>query len=837
MVQEWVLFRNSIRRRTPWLFLGLILLGLPPAQVSAFEWQGRLGRLTREFEEGDASAKRRVLRRLTSYPLDAIKGMLLSGLRNDDPLVRMEAAVAAGHTQLREAVPVLLDWLDDADPDLRRLAVKSLGGIADPRTTQPLIRALGDKSAAVRSAAAYALSQIGGAETIVPLLSRLDDEDEEVRGTTVRALAKLKDPRSVVPLIGRSRDESLVVRQAVMHALGDLGDPRGTAALVQALADPTPVQLAAIAALSRVQSARGATALIPLTRHNDYQIARASIASLGAYSGKQAAQSTDAIIAALASDAASETASAVLVRSALINPETTPRLIAEFSRTTNHRVTTALANIASEIMAVSGADDRWTAPILKALGNRGSPIVLLNAAARTGSKDGLIALFDWLNSDKSAIQRKAIEAIALHMQLHGKDGRAADPLLATLGNVHPENRVPLVTLIGRVGAKRALPTLRPLLESEDSNLRSAALQAIGRIGAEEGGPAVQELIDDEDGRTRFEAGLALGRSASPEILAWLASRVENRKPIDRHAHLVAVGEGLKRLSERGELTPELEKATTRMLTKVVGGSDDQLVARGLDATAHLPEGSALAVISQALKEGRGLARTHAIRMLAFHPSGVQLLESSLSDRHLATFSAAALGEHGTAEMFETLATQDGPPWPFRLAVSFAALRMAKRGVLGDKQGALVCKLLDTQEPFQQANALLALSAANITTCKSHDPDTYRQAQYSPRVRAAALRWKASLGSGDSWRSACNTTDAATKAVCASPKLSSDTDTADVYAFDPSGRSAFSDKWVGLALSDGSVLVTRSDPNAHLSVPGVPKGSMTLINPFTQTLGP
>src|SRR3954452_18644712 len=87
-----------------------------------FDWPGQVYRLERELAHADPAQRRDLIRRLAQFPAAEGKEAGLHALEDDDAGARIEAAAVAGRVRLREAVPILLDWLDDKEADTRRAA-------------------------------------------------------------------------------------------------------------------------------------------------------------------------------------------------------------------------------------------------------------------------------------------------------------------------------------------------------------------------------------------------------------------------------------------------------------------------------------------------------------------------------------------------------------------------------------------------------------------------------------------------------------------------------------------------------------------------------------------
>ena len=158
-------------------------------------------------------------------------------LRDKDPQVRGEAALALGKIRHPKAVKVLVRALKDKSFVVRRNAARALGEIRSRKAVDALIKALGDKDWQVRSAAAWALGEIRDPKAVIPLTKRLRDRDKDVVVKTVDALRALGDPRAVKALVDILKEKG-EIRYKAVWALGEIGDPTALEPVVKALKDP-----------------------------------------------------------------------------------------------------------------------------------------------------------------------------------------------------------------------------------------------------------------------------------------------------------------------------------------------------------------------------------------------------------------------------------------------------------------------------------------------------------------------------------------------------------------------------------------------------------------------
>ena len=141
----------------------------------------------------------------------------------------VRCSLAEGLSGDRDAVPVLIEVLQDGSEWVREAAAKALANTRDPRAFKPLMAALDDPEEIVRGASALALAALGDGAA-VPALSRILNSGDSpyVRRRVVWALSFFDHP-DVPELLSRSlQDEDPHVRETAAEALEALGrnEPR-----------------------------------------------------------------------------------------------------------------------------------------------------------------------------------------------------------------------------------------------------------------------------------------------------------------------------------------------------------------------------------------------------------------------------------------------------------------------------------------------------------------------------------------------------------------------------------------------------------------------------------
>jgi len=179
------------------------------------------------------------IRALARHGEQNVVDELLAFLKHKKMKIRRHAMEALGRVGEPEAVPALIDELaDPASRELRHYAVRALERIGDPSATEPVASLLEEPSYGLRVLAARALRSIDNKGDAIPdLIQALQDDHWLVRVTAAETLGALKATDAVDPLIDALQDSNSSVRAAAAGALKQIGANRAREALVDVLAD------------------------------------------------------------------------------------------------------------------------------------------------------------------------------------------------------------------------------------------------------------------------------------------------------------------------------------------------------------------------------------------------------------------------------------------------------------------------------------------------------------------------------------------------------------------------------------------------------------------------
>jgi HEAT repeat protein len=217
---------------------------------------------------------------------------LISSLQDADASVRVLAVMALAKIGDGRAAEPLVSALQDTDELVQMTVWAALVDMGKP-AVGPLINALRDINPDVQRNAALALGELGDDGAVVPLIEALMDVHYPARGAVTKALGQIGDPQAVESLIMALRDHDILVRRRAATALGQIGDARAVEPLVQALNTDYDhiVRHSAIIALNSIVKKQADEALYRLIddlRQSNLKVRASAIVALGWLGDKRA---------------------------------------------------------------------------------------------------------------------------------------------------------------------------------------------------------------------------------------------------------------------------------------------------------------------------------------------------------------------------------------------------------------------------------------------------------------------------------------------------------------------------------------------------------------------
>jgi HEAT repeat protein len=413
------------------------------------------------LEDADPGVRLRILSAISEAGPAAMPG-LIEALSNDKAaywacLVLRELGPAG-----KDAVPALIDRLEDPRPEIRReavLALATMDSAAEP-AVEPIAALLEDEQ--VATAATYALTRIGripsNAEKIIR--RNVSSQDALLSTTSLWALAKVHPEDAALRrdatrrLITRLKDQDPFVRVQAARALSALPPaPEITASIWQEAiqdADETTIRYA-LDALAQL----GAPAVPRLIAALEHEDLRLEVLYVLTRIGPAAAPATEAL-AKLVADPSEQVAHEAVLALAAIGPgakQAVPDLLAQLEKgedANSPAIVYALGKIDPSAASVQPA-------LIKAL-NSDDPYLSLAGAWALAQAD----------PPSEEIAAKAVPVLAAGLKLSFPVARqSAAEALSHFG--------PL--------AKTAVPALEAALEDEEPAVRDAAKQALAAIAA------------------------------------------------------------------------------------------------------------------------------------------------------------------------------------------------------------------------------------------------------------------------------------------------------------------------------------------------------------------
>ena len=441
---------------------------------------------------------------------DAATGSLLAALNDESVDVRAAAAGALGDVGDARAAPALLQGLDDLHPEVRKASAEALGALGDAAAVDPLIGALDDPNAGVREAAAGSLGELGDASAVSALTIALRDGEADVREAAAESLGQLDDRRAIAPLSRALEDPSPDVRRSAAIALGAIGDRRAVEPLIDALDDREAlVRQAAANALGAIADPRAADALTEALDDPDGGVQHAAALALGALGD-------DRGIAALAEELRSpdaDTREGAAEALGSIGGEDALGALAGAALDPNPDVRETAADFLSAF-----PNDEAVGSLTDLLGDvdEGVRETAAESLGELGSSEAVPELVDALQTDGDAVQAAAADALG-----EIGDVTSVEALAGALSDASPEVQAAAAEALGEIGDASAVDDLLQALESGSSETAAAAAGALEQITGLDGG---------WDGLSQLENGALVSTASGLGLVAGTTTGQAARGP-------------------------------------------------------------------------------------------------------------------------------------------------------------------------------------------------------------------------------------------------------------------------------------------------------------------
>jgi HEAT repeat protein len=410
---------------------------------------------------------------------------------------RAVAAERLGVIGSSRAVPVLLRVIGnvkDEDQDVRGAALRAIGRIGDQAALPALIEALEFPDASLPPRIAEIIVGFGHA-AVRPLVSELRNVASDVRRMwAAEILGWLGDPKAAVPLIEALGDINPEVRAKAAGSLGKLKESRAVDRLLEMiLSDPIPFVRTRVAhTLGTIGHPKVVDHLIHVLKDPEWWVRIRAIEALEQI-GKA---SSAALIVALEDEDAE----------------------------VRHRAATALERMGYVQESIERMESEGYRPdlsrILLLIGKSGVIEVLLAMLPRVqdAGRNFLVRLLGDIGNPES--------------------GPILTELLAKCEE--PRLRSRLVTSLGKIGFREAMPAILDCLSDPDEWVRQASVEALSVLAPDEHAEKVLHLLKDPVPTTRVAACRLIASMKQERFLSTITDLLMDPAPEVRREALRAV---------------------------------------------------------------------------------------------------------------------------------------------------------------------------------------------------------------------------------------------------------------------------------------------------------
>ncbi|MBD1826018.1 HEAT repeat domain-containing protein [Microcoleus vaginatus GB1-A2] len=429
-------------------------------------------RLLELVEDSDSDVRWRVADALGNIGSEVAISRLLELVEHSDSDVRWSVADALGNIGSEVAISRLLKLVEDSDYDVRWSVADSLGKIGDQAAIEGWLKLVKDSNYSLRSRAADALGKMGNKAAIKGLLKLVKHSDYDVRWSAAEALGKMGNKAAIERFLKLVENSDSDVRRRAANTLGNIADKTAIEGLLKLLENSdSDVRSSAADALGNIGDKAAIKGLLKLLEDSDSDVRWSAADALGNIGDKAAIKG---LLKVLVEDSDSD------VRSSAAN---------------------ALGKICDKaeieelLKLVKHSDYDVRTSVAEALG-------------KIGGQAAIKRLLELVKDSYYYVRGKAAEAL-------GKIGNKAaiDGLLELVKDSNYDVRWRAAEALGKIGDEVAIPGLLKLVKDSDYYTRGKAAEALGKIGDEAAIKGLLKLLEDSNSGVRWSAADALGNIA------------------------------------------------------------------------------------------------------------------------------------------------------------------------------------------------------------------------------------------------------------------------------------------------------------------------------------
>jgi HEAT repeat protein len=462
---------------------------------------------------------------------DAIPG-LLELVEDSDSDVRSSAVSALGAIGSEVAISGLLKLLEDSEYDVRWSVEEGLGNICDKAAIEGLLkRELVEGSEYdVRWSAAEALGKMGNKPAIEGFLKLVEDSDSDVRRRAADALGNIGDKAAIEGLLKLVEHSEYYVRSSAAEALGNIGDKAAIKGLLKLVEDSNShVRSSAAEALGNIGDKAAIEGLLKLVKDSNFHVRLSAAQALGKMGNKAAIKGLLKLVEDSNSHVRSSAAHALGNIGDKAAIEGLLKLVQDSEYYVRSSAAQALGKICNKA-AIKG--------LLKLVEDSNSHVRLsaAHALGNIGDKAAIEELLKLVQDSDFYTRGNAAEALG-----NIGDKAAIEELLKLLKDSDFYTRWRAAEALGNIGDKAAIEGLLKLVEHSDFYTRGKVADALGKIGDKAAIPRLVKLVEDSNSHVRRRAADALcniAKQHTEEVAPYLRrlltlSRSESGKEVHR----------------------------------------------------------------------------------------------------------------------------------------------------------------------------------------------------------------------------------------------------------------------------------------------------------------
>ncbi|MEG4583348.1 HEAT repeat domain-containing protein [Microcoleus sp. MON1_C5] len=457
-------------------------------------------RLLELVEDSDSDVRWRVADALGNIGSEVAISRLLELVEHSDSEVRWSVADALGNIGSEVAISRLLKLVEDSDYDVRWSGADSLGKIGDQAAIEGWLKLVKDSNYSLRSRAADALGKMGNKAAFKELLKLVKNSDYDVRWSAAEALGKMGNKAAIKELLKLVKNSDSDVRRRAANTLGNIRDKAAIEGLLKLVEhSDSDVRWSAADALGNIRDKAAIKGLLKLVGDSDSDVRWSAANALGNIGDKAAIKGLLKLVEDSDSDVRSSAAEA---------------LCKIYDK----------AEIEELLKLVKHSDYDVRKSVAEALG-------------KIGGQAAIKELLKLVKDSYYYVRGKAAEAL-------GKigDKAAISGLLELVKDSNYDVRWRAAEALGKIGDEAAIEGLLKLVKDSDYYTRGKTAEALGKIGDEAAIPGLLKLVEDSNSAVRWSAADALGNIAKhhtekvalhlPHLLTLIPS--ESGKEVHRH---------------------------------------------------------------------------------------------------------------------------------------------------------------------------------------------------------------------------------------------------------------------------------------------------------------